>query len=497
MTDPRRCSQCDSALPSDAPQGVCPTCLAAAGSPIPATPPQPDHPTIKSPARPEAPEPLELAEHFPQLEVLELLGAGGMGYVYKARQRGLDRLVALKLLPPQISRDRNFAERFGREARALARLSHPSIVTIHDSGQAGDLYYFIMEFIDGLSLRQLLHGRDQPLEQDEALPIVATVCDALGYAHEEGIVHRDIKPENILLDRKGRVKIADFGLAKLLGPNGGHLSRLALTSPQQLIGTPHYMAPEQTERPLEVDHRADIYSLGVVLYEMLTGQLPLGRFPLPSELGRGDARMDKIVLHALAKDPKHRYQRASEIKTAVNSVLSGAGAAVLPQTAVTGVAESVAVSATADTMASPRPSASSGVIVQSVYRQLRTPANLLITSGIITLILAAPSAIWHTIAAPFSQSAETWWRVLASVVASVAAWIVVLGAQKMKHLESRGLAMTACILSVAPLSPCWIPIGLPVGIWGLVILSRRETGTAFDLAAASRAMAMQTPPPRR
>ncbi|MHC4447224.1 MAG: serine/threonine-protein kinase, partial [Planctomycetota bacterium] len=348
MTDPRRCPQCDSALPADAPDGPCPTCLAAA-----ARAPQAKRPTIKIPARPEAPEPQELAEHFPQLEVLELLGAGGMGYVYKARQRGLDRLIALKLLPPQISRDHNFAERFGREARALARLSHPSIVTIHDSGQAGDLYYFIMEFIDGLSLRQLLHSREQPLEPDEALPIVATVCDALDYAHEEGIVHRDIKPENILLDRKGRVKIADFGLAKLLGPNGGHLSRLTLTSPQQLIGTPHYMAPEQTECPLEVDHRADIYSLGVVLYEMLTGQLPLGRFPLPSELGHGDARVDNIVVHALAKDPQRRFQRVSEIKTAVNSALSGAGAPVLPPTAVTGTVpspESVAVSATAETM---------------------------------------------------------------------------------------------------------------------------------------------------
>ena len=497
MTDPRRCPQCDSALPSDAPHGMCPACLASAGSPTPATPPQPDHPTIKSPARPEAPKPQELAEHFPHLEILELLGAGGMGYVYKARQRGLDRLVALKLLPPQISRDRNFAERFGREARALARLSHPGIVTIHDSGRAGDLYYFIMEFIDGLSLRQLLHGRDQPLEQDEALPIVATICDALGYAHEEGIVHRDIKPENILLDRKGRVKIADFGLAKLLGPNGGQLSRLALTSPQQLIGTPHYMAPEQTERPLEVDHRADIYSLGVVLYEMLTGQLPLGRFLLPSELGHGDARVDNIVLHALAKDPQHRYQRASEIKTAVNSLLSGAGEAVLPQTAVTGVAESVAVSATAETMASPRPSASSGMIVQNVYRQLRTPANLLIFSGIVALLMFAATAIGQTFAAIFSPSSETWWKLPGSILASAASWIAIVGAQKMKHLESRWMSVAACIISVGLISPCWIPIGVPVGIWGLVILTRRQTGTAFDLAAASRAMAMQTPPPRR
>src|SRR5262249_46851880 len=146
--------------------------------------------------------------------------------------------------------------------------------------------------------------------------IVPQICDALQYAHEEGVVHRDIKPENILLDRKGRVKIADFGLAKLLRRDGENFT---LTGSRQVMGTLYYMAPEQVERPLEVDHRADIYSLGVVFYEMLTGQLPVGRFPLPSEKVGTDPHFDGIVLHALEREPERRYQHASDVKTDVEA----------------------------------------------------------------------------------------------------------------------------------------------------------------------------------
>src|SRR5262249_12953133 len=150
-----------------------------------------------------------------QLEILELLGEGGMGAVYKARQRGLDRLVALKILPPRASQDPAFAERFTREAQALARLSHPNIVAVHDFGHAGGLYYFLMDYVDAVNRRQTL--RAGQLQPEQALHIIPPLCEALQYAHDEGIVHRDIKPENILLDKKGRVKIADFGLARLLG----------------------------------------------------------------------------------------------------------------------------------------------------------------------------------------------------------------------------------------------------------------------------------------
>ena len=175
--------------------------------------------------------------------------------MYKARQPKLNRLVALKILPRDAGMDPKFAERFTREARALASLSHPNIVALHDFGETDGLFYFVMEYVAGTNLREAL--RCGKFSSGDALEIVPKICDALQYAHEEGIVHRDIKPENILLDNRGRIKIADFGLAKLLTGDG---ERDCLTATRQVVGTPHYMAPEQMERPLEVDHRADIYS---------------------------------------------------------------------------------------------------------------------------------------------------------------------------------------------------------------------------------------------
>jgi tRNA A-37 threonylcarbamoyl transferase component Bud32/peroxiredoxin/Leucine-rich repeat (LRR) protein/multidrug resistance efflux pump len=268
---------------------------------------------------------------FPHLEVIEMVGRGGMGAVYKARQKKLDRLVALKILPPGIGDDRAFADRFVREAKALAKLNHPNIVTLYEFDQADGLYYFMMEFVDGVNLRQLLQaGRLAPRE---ALAIVPQICDALQYAHDQGIVHRDIKPENILLDRKGRVKVADFGVARLMGvdslsPSDGERGEplsasVSLTESGKVMGTPQYMAPEQKNNPTEVDHRADIYSLGVVFYQMLTGELPGKRIEAPSSRLRGihlDVRLDEIVLRALEREPERRYQQASVLKTEVETV---------------------------------------------------------------------------------------------------------------------------------------------------------------------------------
>jgi serine/threonine protein kinase len=280
----------------------------------------------------------ELAAVFPQFEVLSFIGQGGMGAVYKARQKQLDRIVALKILPPSIGQDPAFAERFAREARAMARLNHPGIVTIYDFGQAqtggdrvrAELYYFIMEFVDGVSLRQLLQaGRVAPRE---ALAIVPQICDALQYAHDQGIVHRDIKPENILMDRQGRVKVADFGLAKLVG-TGMDVSETGkasvhlegLTDAGKIMGTPNYMAPEQVEHPAEVDHRVDLYALGVVFYQMLTGELPSKRIEPPSRKVQLDVRLDEIVLRALERVPERRYQTAGELKTVVETVAAEPG----------------------------------------------------------------------------------------------------------------------------------------------------------------------------
>jgi len=162
-------------------------------------------------AAPFSPPPVEqIAEFFPQLEVLELLGIGGMGMVYKARQVNLDRPVALKILSPELSSQPAFAERFSREAKALARLHHSNIVSVYDFGRAGPYYYFLMEFVDGVDLHTLIQQKE--LKPPEALRIVVEICRALEFAHDEGIIHRDLKPGNILLDTKGRVKLADFGL---------------------------------------------------------------------------------------------------------------------------------------------------------------------------------------------------------------------------------------------------------------------------------------------
>ena len=249
------CPRCGSSLPPDAPEGLCPRCLAAVNL---------DSASLLTGAGAALPPPPieEIAPHFPQLDILSCLGRGGMGVVYKARQKSLNRLVALKLLAPEREKDPQFSARFAHEAQALAKLSHPHIVTVHDFGQAGGFFYLLMEFVDGANLRTLLQTHKFTPEQ--ALAIVPPLCDALQYAHDRGIVHRDIKPENLLMDKEGNVKVADFGLAKMLDADPD----------EKPVGTPRYMAPEQVANPAQVDNRADIYSLGVVFYEMLTGELP-------------------------------------------------------------------------------------------------------------------------------------------------------------------------------------------------------------------------------
>ncbi|MGC8744737.1 MAG: serine/threonine protein kinase [Verrucomicrobiia bacterium] len=302
-----RCPRCGIVIPPGSPGGLCPKCLlseASAATDSPLNSATEDVPPIE-----------KISAAFPQLEIIELIGKGGMGFVYKARQPHLDRFVALKILPDKLARDPLFAERFNREGRVLAKLNHPNIVSIYDFGQAGEFYYLLMEYVDGVNLRQAMQlGKFSPME---ALRIVPQICEALQYAHTHGILHRDIKPENILIDAQGNVKITDFGIAKLIG---GHKKEITLTGTGTVLGTPHYMAPEQIETPDKVDQRADIYSLGVVFYEMLTGELPLGRFEPPSARTPVSKEVDEVVFKSLERDKEKRFKSAQEVKTKVEHI---------------------------------------------------------------------------------------------------------------------------------------------------------------------------------
>lgn len=305
------CPRCGTPLESGSVDGLCARCLGALNF---------DTLTRIGGAADEelhaVPTVEELAGFFPQLEVLSLIGRGGMGVVYKARQKSLHRHVALKLLAPERAGDPMFARRFASEARSLAALNHPHIVGVHDFGEAGGYFYLLMEFVDGVNLRQLIDSRR--LTPDEALGIITPVCDALQAAHERGIVHRDVKPENLLIDRNGIVKIADFGIARMMDEPAAeglfHTAPDFSAAHTLAVGTPDYAAPEQRSSALS-DHRADIYSLGVVLYEMITGQRPgNGVITPPSRRAAVGMRIDEAVLKALQQEPDLRFRTVAEFR---------------------------------------------------------------------------------------------------------------------------------------------------------------------------------------
>ena len=260
----------------------------------------------------EPPSVAEAAALFPSYEVLAMLGRGGMGAVFKARQIALDRFVAIKLLPLEISVDPAFVDRFRREARAMAKLNHPHIISVFDFGQTAEGHlFFVMEFVEGANLAEIIH--QVGLAPDQALALAGQVCTALAYAHGKGVVHRDIKPANVMVDAESQVKVADFGLARLTDPTA---ETYGTTVTGTVMGTPDSRAPEQT-RGMNVDHRADIYSLGVMLYEMLCRETPRGAFDLPSARTGCDPRLDAIVLKAMQQAPERRYQSTVEMKADV------------------------------------------------------------------------------------------------------------------------------------------------------------------------------------
>ena len=305
-----KCKNCGKKLSNPGAMGkVCPTCLLllraqsiGAGA---------DNGSLEFEPLTEA----ELSELLPNYEIVALIDRGGMGAVYKAVQLNLDRTVAIKLLPMEVAVDPEFETRFSREARTMAKLEHPNIVRIYDFGDIEGQFYFVMEYVEGSDLMR--HIREGDLEVDEVCDIACKLCDALQYAHERGIVHRDLKPANVLVTNDKEPKLADFGLAKM---HGNGREDFDLTRTRASMGTPHYMAPEQLADTQSVDSRADIYSVGVIVYELLTKSLPIGNFSPPSSLAPVTSELDEAILRALKSDPEERFQSIGDLKRALESV---------------------------------------------------------------------------------------------------------------------------------------------------------------------------------
>lgn len=277
----------------------------------------------------------ELHSVLPQYEIESILGRGGMGAVYRGVQAALKRTVAIKILPPKaVGEDdpHSFVERFKREAQAMAGLDHPAIISVHDFGQTETgLLYFVMEFVDGMDIKKYIELSGGQVDPEHAIAIVSHVLDALDYAHSKGIIHRDIKPANVLINREGRVKIADFGLAKTLGAED-QAESAGLTMTNMALGTPDYMAPESLDPDTVPDQRADLYAVGVMLYQLLTGRLPKGIFRLPSEEKPTlDERFDEIITHSMESDPERRYQSATQFRAKLNEILSAPVTRIEPQ----------------------------------------------------------------------------------------------------------------------------------------------------------------------
>jgi len=315
------------------------------------------------------------------------LGAGGMANVYLAEDQELGRRVAIKILNDRHANDDQFVERFRREAKNAAALSHPNIVSIYDRGEAEGTYYIAMEYLDGRSLKELIVSRGEaPIAV--TVEYVRQILSALRFAHRHGIVHRDIKPHNVLVNGEGAVKVTDFGIARA--------GASQMTEAGSIVGTAQYLSPEQA-RGGEVDQRSDLYSLGVVLYELLTGSVPfsgdtpveiamkhLSQTPEPPSKRRVDIprELDMVVMRALAKDPADRYQSADEMEADLERVARGVGVAPETEETATQIMRSpIAIpgplAATAATMITPGRRAGAGVppLPPSVYYDIDEPIH--------------------------------------------------------------------------------------------------------------------------
>lgn len=259
------------------------------------------------------------------------IGQGGIAEIYRGRQVSLGRDVAIKILSSKLSSDADIVRRFERESMVIARLNHPNIVHVIDRGVSGGRYYFVMELVDGTSLREVIDSQQIPMKIK--LEMIIQVCKALDYAHKNGVIHRDIKPANILIDRHGNARVADFGIAQIVAS-----AESDVTSSDVVMGTLAYMSPEQRLSSTNVDQTTDVYATGVIIYEILCGQKPLGHFKLPSEhIPNINRAFDTIIQRCLAQSPRDRYKTAVELKDAILNVIAGASQESTSEYSVEGV----------------------------------------------------------------------------------------------------------------------------------------------------------------
>jgi len=336
-----------------------------------------------------------------QYRIVEQIGLGGMATVYKAYQPALDRYVAIKILPAYYAHEPGFAERFTREARAVAKLTHPHVLPIYDFGQEDGLSYIVMQCVDAGTLKDMM---GQLINLTTVADIIEQLAEALDYAHEQGVIHRDVKPSNVLMDRGHWVLLSDFGLAKMVEGS------VQLTGSGVGVGTPAYMAPEQGQG-LKVDQRADIYSLGVVLYEMVTGQVPYEAetpmavvvkhitqpLPLPRALNSDlHESVERIIMKALAKNPADRYETAGKMAAALRKAIAGmatavTGAAPSPPAGPAGVAGTVDAPTVFDDGGATQ--VVSSLIAPPAPRRKRFPIWLVVVVGVLLLVLLLGSFI--------------------------------------------------------------------------------------------------------
>ena len=332
MKTDKTCPDCGSPLPADAPQGLCPKCLAQAAVKTQSS-------TVSSPS-PDKTIAIDLSavvevsptiRYFGDYELIQEIARGGMGVVYKARQKSLNRIVAVKMILAGQLAGNVEVKRFRTEAEAAANLQHPNIVAIHEVGEHEGRHYFSMDCVEGKDLAQLLRGG--PLPAASAAEMLKTISDAVKYAHQRGILHRDLKPQNVLLDERGQPRITDFGLAKKVDQDSG------LTASGAVMGSPAYMSPEQARGQQDrIGPQCDVYSLGAILYEMLTGQPPFRgetimatlreviEFPPvpPSKLNPNVSKdLETICLKCLEKQPERRYASARMLAEELDRFLKG------------------------------------------------------------------------------------------------------------------------------------------------------------------------------